>query len=248
MLNPKAKAIISRLRGGSTPPPPALFNEAVDFDRRAIFIAIPKTGTTSIRKQLHKPQPYLIPNPHLNILQIRDGLYTYFLMHALEKNLAFPTAGDVDTDADVRRRASETFTSFFKFSTVRNPWARVVSLYSRREGVQTASELTFEQFCDRLEYASDTCAHPTRHANQLDWLTDEHGSLAVDFVMKLENMGEDLREITKRTEGRVDLVVQDKNRNPGSKSRSYHDLYNDKSRDKIAALFEKDIDTFKYTF
>ena len=48
-----------------------IINEAVNLEQNWIFVAIPKTGTTSIREQTRQNGTPLIPNPHLNILQIK---------------------------------------------------------------------------------------------------------------------------------------------------------------------------------
>ena len=56
-----------------------IVNEAVHLEKNWIFIAIPKTGTTSIRTQLKQKGVPLIPNPHLNILQVRDAINFFFL-------------------------------------------------------------------------------------------------------------------------------------------------------------------------
>ena len=226
---------------------PYSLNEAVNFDKQTIFIAVPKTGTTSVRVQICPKGKPLIPNPHLNILQIRDSLYTYVLRASLAQNTRFPSEG-VPTDAEVRERTKEVFDTFFKFSAARNPWARAVSLYYRREGVQVAEEMSFEEFCEQHRYANDTCRHPTLHQNQLDWMVDENGALALDYVYKVENYGDAIKEIADLTDGRLQLEYKEANTNPKSKSRNYQDLYTDKTRKLIAKHFEKDIDFFKYTF
>lgn len=242
-------ASLGRRAVAATARPPLLFNEAVNFDKKAIFIAVPKTGTTSIRKQLAVRGPKLIPNPHLTILQVRDGLYTYFLSQGLGNNRHFPTRPDeVPSDAEIRGHAARTFHGFFKFASVRNPWARVVSLYHRREGVQTADKMDFERFCEGLRYASDTCAHTTRMSNQLDWMVDENGKLAVDYVLKLEDLDNGLKEINARTAGRLALKEKRCNCNPRSPSVSYRKAYSDKSRAIVADIFHRDITFFGYSF
>jgi hypothetical protein len=224
-----------------------MLNEAVNFEKQCIFIAVPKTGTTSVRSQLRQQGIPLIGNPHLNILQVRDCLYVYFLKQALGQNKSFPSEC-ISSDADLRLKAKETFESLFKFSAVRNPWARTVSLYSRREGVKTRGIISFEEFCKNHCYASDTCLHTTLHQNQLDWLCDENGRCIMDYIYRLEDFDQAINEIAERTNGRVQLERKNANRNPNSDSRSYRDLYTEETRKLIAKRFEKDIDRFKYTF
>jgi len=228
-------------------PADLLFNEAVNFDKQCIFIAVPKTGTTSIRSQLRKKGNRLIRNPHLNINQVRDSLYVYFLMQTLGRNRDYPTVS-VPTDADIRLRAENVFTSFFKFAGVRNPWSRAVSLYSRREGVMTKDKMSFEEFCRGHVYASDTCCQPTLHYNQLDWLCNESGECQMDYVYKLEEFDKAIGEISEMTCGRIQLVGKHSNSNPMSSSLRYRELYTQETKDLIAKRFERDIDYFKYTF
>ena len=68
-----------------------IVNEAVHLEHKWIFIAIPKTGTTSIRTQLRQIGKPLIPNPHLNILQVRDAIDIFFLKENLATNRSFPS-------------------------------------------------------------------------------------------------------------------------------------------------------------
>ena len=225
----------------------SVFNEAVNFEKQCIFIAVPKTGTTSVRSQLTQPGQAFIEAPHLNAMQVRDCLYTYFLKQSLGTNIRFPNT-NAPSDADIRKKAKDVFDTFFKFSAVRNPWARAVSMYSRREGVQIKADMSFDEFCQQHIYASDTCFYPTLHHNQLDWLCDENGKCLMDYVYKLEDFEKALVEIAEKTSGRIILQKEDANRNPDSGSRSYRDLYTDETKKLIAKHFEKDIDFFKYTF
>jgi len=222
-------------------------NQAINFDKKTIFIAIPKTGTTSVRQQVSQKGKALINQPHLNIMQVRDTLYTYLLMNSLGKNTEYPTH-NLPTDSEIRANCQEIFARFFKFSSVRNPWARAVSLYFRREGVKVKKDISFETFCEKHLYASDTCRNPTLHKNQLDWLVDENGTIIMDYVYKVEDFQEAIKEISERTNGRIQLKYKEANTNDRSKSRTYHDMYTDRTRQLIAKRFEKDIDFFKYTF
>ena len=112
---------------GNRPSPqcstPLILNEALNFEKQCIFIAVPKTGTTSVRSQIRQQGIPLIPNSHLNIIQVRDSIYVYFLISNLGKNNTFPTE-TVAEDADLRKQANKIFNTFFKFSAVRNPCSR----------------------------------------------------------------------------------------------------------------------------
>jgi len=228
-------------------PEQLIFNEAVLFEKQCIFIAIPKTGSTAIRSQLKQPGTAFIPNSHLSILQVREALYVYYLKNALGCNIGFPTKS-IPSDQEIRAKADMEFNSFFKFSAVRNPWARAVSLYYRHDGTELRDKISFGEFCTQHKYASDTCHHPTLHKNQLDWLTDENGKILMDYVYKLENLNSAVDEINKLTKGRLSLKSRRENINPDSRAKNYRDMYTDRTKKLIAKAFEKDIDHFKYTF
>ena len=222
-------------------------NEAINFKKRTIFIAIPKTGTTSVRTQLSQKGLTVIRNPHLNIVQVRDLLFIHVLKESLGKNTIFPNENH-PTDSVLREKTNELFDDLFKFSAFRNPWARVVSLYFRREGINVREEMTFDEFCDKHLYASDTCHQPTLHKNQYDWLSDEKGKNLMDFIYKVEEFENAILEIEKLTNGRIKLRNVNRNNNPVSQSKKYRDLYNENTQKMIGKRFEKDIDIFKYTF
>lgn len=223
-----------------------ILNEAVNFEKEIIFIAIPKTGTTTVRTQIKQTGIPLIGNSHLDICQIQDLIYIYLLKENLGKNRNFPTR-NIANDADLRLKSKKIFDTFFKFSAVRNPWARAVSLYSRK-GVKLMENISFEEFCKNHFYASDTCLHPTIHKNQLDWLTSNSGQILMDYIYKVEEFEKAIDEIKERTNGRLILDNIKLNVNPNSKSNNYRDIYNYETRKIIEKRFEKDIDYFKYTF
>lgn len=233
------------------PQPPQItgFNEAVSVSKQAIFVAVPKTGTTAIREQLRDDATFLVTEPHLNIREIRHGLDFYFLQQNLHQNRNFPTDPQtVLSTGEALDRAQAFYDGCFKFGSVRNPFARVVSLYRRREGLQLQDELSFSAFCDRLAYGSDTCTRPSRHSDQIEWFLDDSGSVAVDFILKLEDRETALDEINALTDGRLGLKNLKRNVNTAADERSYRDFYDDAARQKIATLFERDLDMLGYTF
>ena len=222
-----------------------IVNEAVKYEKKIIFNAVPKTGTTTVRTQLSQAGIPIIENPHLNIVQIRDLIYIYLLKESLGTNSTFPNS-NMPSDSALREKAAKIFDSFFKFSAVRNPWARAVSLYFRNEGIELKDKLTFDEFCENHIYASDTCSHPTLHKNQFDWLSSAEGHILMDYIYKVEDFENAINDIKNLTNSRVTL--QNVKQNQNSKSTNYRNLYNDRTRKIIEKRFEKDIDYFKYTY
>lgn len=223
---------------------PNIINEAVNIEKKCIFVAIPKTGTTSVRSQIKQKGFPLVKSQHLNINQIQKSIYMFLLINSLEKNTTFPS--NTIPDKIIQIKANEIFNEYFKFSAVRNPWARAVSLYSRKEGVKV--NCSFEEFIEKHTHASDTCFHPTLHKNQLDWICDENDKIIIDYVYKLEEFEQAIKIIEEKTNGNLKLVNEIKNKNQNSNSKKYREMYNEKTKNIIAKNFEKDIDFFKYTF
>lgn len=224
-----------------------IVNEAVNLEDNWIFIAIPKTGTTSIRTQLRQTGVPLIPNPHLNILQVRDAISLFFLKKNLATNRSFPSMG-VKTYSQIKDESRNFFSGAFKFASVRNPWERAVSLFYRKEGVRDQQNASFDSFIENHFYASDTCAHPTLHKNQIDWISDDNEKILLDYIFKLEDFSKAVQDIRERTNGLIKLQDTVANKNASSRSSEYRDLYSERTKKIIAQRFEKDIDIFQFTF
>ena len=114
---------------------------------QCIFIEVPKTGSTSVRQIIGQPS-----RPHLDILQVRQQLRREGIDGASGSGLRGWMAR--------RRQGTHCFRNYFKFGFVRNPWDRTVSLYKRREGVQLAEKMTFDEFVEWIRFSSDTSIHP----------------------------------------------------------------------------------------
>ncbi len=134
----------------------------------------------------------------------------------------------------------------FKFGSVRNPWARVYSLYTRSEAIQCKSVMTFSVFVEKIRFASDTCLHPLRTRNQLDWFIDSDGNILTDYIYRLEDINQAIKDIEDLTSGGI--ILQKKRLNVNNRPYDYRDIYGEKERIIVGKLFEKDIDYFKYDF
>ncbi len=195
-----------------------------------IFVEVPKTGSTSIRSIIGSPA-----KPHLNIKETREKFISeYKQKHTNIINRFFKN-----------RAAKSKWEEYFKFGFVRNPWDRVVSLYLRKEGIQMAGKMNFDEFVHWIQNSSDTSIHPSKHKNQLDWFLDTNGKLAVDYIGKFETLDEDWRVISKKLG--IEQPLPHANKNP-KKKKHYTEYYNHELRDIIADKFRIDIEYFDYKF
>jgi hypothetical protein len=202
---------------------------------RCIFIEVPKTGSTSIRAVLGHPQ-----KPHLDILQTKRELECM-----LQLSYLYDRPDDVWDPIKPKRTAELMFEQFFKFGFVRNPWDRTVSLYERKEGIQLSGKMTFEEFVEWINYSSDTCIHPTRHKNQLDWFTDHDGRVLVDFIGRFERLQDDWKKVCEKLGLQMHLPYTNQNL---SRKKQYTEYYTTKTMGLVASKFRVDIEYFGYEF
>ncbi len=222
-------------------------NEAINLELKTLYIAIPKTGSSTLRTATRPPEDYLVPREHLNWRELREVMRSFWIHKQLGQAWGFPDPCRKTTE-QICNEADVVFDQLFSFSVVRNPWARAVSLYFRDEGVQCHRRMSFSQFVEQHYYASDTCVVPSCHKNQADWLVDEAGEIAVDYVGKLEELDIVIEKVRDATYGKVQIGNQLVNANKRSRSAGYRDLYNDRTKQLISKRFEKDIDLFEYVF
>ncbi|MCC4243036.1 sulfotransferase family 2 domain-containing protein [Stappia indica] len=148
--------------------------------------------------------------------------------------------------------------SMHVFTVVRNPWAWHVSWfhylkedYGRgQSGMPTEVELFQDyDFSDYLRWLADDEAptSPTRYIRkqQLDYLTDASGTVAVDRILRQERLADDLARMA--TE--LDLAVTVPQCRANSSSHGhYREYYDDFGIDLVARRHRDDIETFGYTF
>lgn len=191
-----------------------------------IFVHIPKTAGTSIGR-------WMIENK-------KHSEHVEWYKH--------PKLSDIEKDE----------TDNFVFSVVRNPWDRMVSSYhwltdtqspipqiSSNEIQKILCDLNTKRNWSTFEKWLDICHEfvlwdfwfcPIEP--QVSWLDKD-----VDMVIRYENLNEEFKQIQKyfnSTEPLPTLLT--------GNHKNYRDYYNDRTKRKVAAIFEKDIDTWNYAF
>lgn len=161
-----------------------------------------------------------------------------------------------------RKTYPNYFDDYFKFSFVRNPWDKLVSLYFMHTRLNWDlrwdwSAVTAPCFSDflRITHGYNKTkqrhiyrGHPTGHmrmSNQLDWLVDENGSLIVDFVGRFENYQEDFNTVCDKIGIPQPQEIPHRNK---SEHKHYTEYYDNETREIVATRFAKDIEYFGYEF
>lgn len=159
---------------------------------------------------------------------------------------------------------------FFKFSFVRNPWMRAVSMYKYYGDHR---RIPFPMFVrDRLAGTYWRDEHWFVRP-QADFVCDEHDRVIVDFIGRVENIDEDFAEVARRV-GLSTSIVPHHNttdaspwslkhckgilRMPGYllgglrqrryQNSSYASYYDTESVALVRALYERDVELFGYRF
>lgn len=220
---------------------------------KCIFVHIPKTAGQSVE--------HFFLNLHGLTWDNREGL---LLKHNPDEqkgpeSLAHLKASEYISCGHIQR---EIFDSYFKFSLVRNPWARIFSEYNYR---QYHKEMSFRKFIltglPEESFYADTYRHIMP---QYDFLYDDFGNLLVDFVGKFENLQKDFDLVCTRLGIQNTLLPHV---NPSSKitaiieklrsliaaeqpkiKASYVEHYDTETRAIVSDIYSRDITAFEYKF
>jgi hypothetical protein len=184
------------------------------------FIHIPKNAGTSIRSWV-SPMDYN---------DTKEELPEYIKSIGMDKHLPHS-----------KLKPNSMFDS--QFAVVRNPWARMVSLYHDKQHphTKTMSFLTFISHLDHFTYEGHWWCNPPHKcfAQQLDWISIN--SKPMIDVLPFNNLQENLSEYLGHQ-----VFLEHLNR--GELFTNYKSFYNDYSKLKVANHFAKDIEHFGFTF
>jgi len=197
-----------------------------------IFVAIPKTGTHSVRRALRE---------HMGPQDMEQvGL---FVQRSLPiADLARIGHGHISL-AQLRPYVqADKFADFFKFAFVRNPFDRFVSYASfitREVGhFDRDPQSVMRHFLDNP---------PMDHVlfrPQHEFVTDRDGQLLADYIGRVEEMQQSYDEICSRI-GIPSATLEVVN---NSRRGSYRDYYDQALIEGVAKLYGRDLELFGYEF
>lgn len=145
----------------------------------------------------------------------------------------------------------EKFRKFFKFSFVRNPWDKLVSVY-RYKGFD--KNFSFKEFVTSRLPAKDNYSGTYRHVTpQHEFLCNANGELLVDFVGKFENLQSDFDLVCSKlgiSSSLLPHVNSSEKKKPfESRARAhYTSYYDDELRETVGEIYARDISLFNYKF
>jgi Sulfotransferase family len=181
-------------------------------DPQLIFVHITRTGGTSIEAALAGQDWWHISpqTKHLSARQMRAHV------------------------------GEERWNNYLKFSIVRNPWERVVSMFATGWWMgdcrQPDAEAEFANFIENLA--------PHRNEIYSSLMYSEIINEQLDLIVRYEALQEGFDKVCELV-GKAPVILGREE----SRNRSHYSVYyNETTRRKVGELFEKDIEDYRYCF
>ncbi|MEM7515103.1 MAG: sulfotransferase family 2 domain-containing protein [Bacteroidota bacterium] len=204
----------------------------ISHEHKCIFIHIPRTAGTAIESWIVGKDWWLIEQETKHLIA-----------------------------SQAKKIYAEYWDDYFKFSFVRNPWDRMVSILShsgyykvnysrkidgRRLRFKEYKELFGYPVLIERDYRYSTYEELLRpvHQEQCVYLNilDED----IDFIGRYETLQEDTQFIKEKIGIETDFPFNKKSRE--SNRRKYQDYYDFFTRKEVAKMYHKDIEKFGYTY
>ena len=197
---------------------------------KCIFVHIPRTAGTSIEIGIQGQDQWAIARKHKHLIA-----------------------------SSAKKIYKDYWDEYFKFSFVRNPWDRMISMckygndhpreWNRTYGVSIKTgKLNMNKYFEiysngievdpRFEFKSKKYTNILPNSVYLNILNEE-----LDFIGKFENLKQDIQYISEKLSKKIVLPRAEK-----SKHKHYSEYYQEDTIKQVGCLYEKDIKKFSYTF
>lgn len=223
----------------------------ISHEHKCIFIHIPKCAGTSIESALghldnhngrggqdHRSirmieQPWITPN----ILSSKENISA--VLRRVRHNYRA-----VMNPRNKLTITKEQYDNYYKFTIIRNPWARAFSWYKNvmrdeihKKSHKITGDLSFKDFL-RI-YSGKGMLRPQSY-----WIKDFDGSINLDYIGRYETLVEDFQEIC-RAMHIPQIALAHKIKGAGG---DYREQYDNESIDIISDVYKEEIKTFNYSF
>jgi hypothetical protein len=199
----------------------------ISFQKRFLFVHIPKTAGNSIQSVLRDHSEDQL----VALRKEQDGIERFGLRNPKYKIKKHSTLKEYR-----EALGDEQFRNLYKFTCVRNPWDRIVSYYfTPTQNPEIWNPKRFRGIISKAVSVTDYL--------RLD--EEERDPFAnVDYFMRFENLTDDFRAVCDRLQISPAMLPQ-YNR---SSREHYSKYYNDELRELVRTRFAAEIERFGYTF
>ncbi len=203
----------------------------ISHKHRFIFFAVPRTATHAVRQALRAyldegdwEQQVLSGEQSIPVPGIAAVRHGHISFQQVKSNLQ-----------------AETWSSYFKFGFVRNPFDRYVStcffLNRRNAGFAGNEAGLMRQALGNTRFRQRVLVRPQHHL-----LTDGNGTIMMDYVGRYETLQESFDEICRH----IGIAPSTLTRKNASKHRSYECYYDATLKQAVAGYYRKDFELFGY--
>jgi hypothetical protein len=164
------------------------------------------------------------------------------------------------------------FNSYKKFTVVRNPWDRMVSLYEyrKKEGhekyIYGDQDYSFKEWLmnprvkgvhsEEIFFQKDFYENYFERLGmnwyrihkhwlpQLNMISSKHDKILVDSILYFENLDSDWKELSKF----IGTPLNPLGKHNTTKKKNYRDYYDEETKDYVSKLYWKDIEVLEYEY
>jgi hypothetical protein len=200
---------------------------------KIIFLAVPRAGTSSLENALI---PLLGHGLNLRLDRYKHTFRNYMR-------------------SCTRREAATKYSSYFKFTFVRNPWTRLYSCYLakvRRSPNRHIRHLGLDQCRTFEDFVMRVCDIPDEHADEhfisQDYLLTYKENFLPDQVYRFETYTQDWQTLRQRLEQLSGIQLPDLPHIFKTKSNDYRREYSTRLVDLVGERYRADCNRFGYIY
>lgn len=206
-------------------------------DKKLVYIKIPKTGSSTIWEYINKLDAY-------------HSIINLNRLHGVRRDPRCFSRGQGKKGGhvaaqDIAWYLGDAYDTYFKFTIVRDPFARLLSNYSWQFS-KGSTDLDFSRFVDKLINRPRTLPKQalTHSIPQINWITNEDGEVIIDRIGRLENLTAEMASICAEN----NLPQMQLGHRNMTHHAHYSNYYTDEIREMAAQFLATDLQSLDYQF